>query len=333
MQHWDMPKIAVHFILLPDSLLLDWSGPAEALRIANKLCKARGLQEPFALHFHSPEPQVGSSVGALLTGLAPLPALNPALQAWVVLPGLIGTRVDVRARSTQQVVRWLSQLQLGQGIELVTICAGSVLAAHAGLLAHRRATSHHHHLEELCEVAPTCKVMANRVFVDDPPVYSSAGVTAGIDLILHRIQAVGGASLAAQVAQTMVVALRRGSQDPELSPFLRYRDHLHAGLHRVQDAVAENPREPWTVPSMAALANTSARHLARLFQEHAGIGPHEYVHRLRLELARTALASGKTVSQAAEYGGFTSDAQLRRAWKAHGLPGSPSTQSSRSAPV
>ena len=71
-----------------------------------------------------------------------------------------------------------------------------------------------------------CDVVANRVFLMDGPVSSSAGVTTGIDLFLHRITAVCGPALAAQVAQAMVVALRRGPNDPELSPFLCHRNHL-----------------------------------------------------------------------------------------------------------
>src|SRR5205823_14943422 len=134
------------------------------------------------------------------------------------------------------------------GVRLVTICAGALLAAHAGLLHGRRATTHHHHLEELRGVAPGCEVVANRVFVIDEHVASSAGVTTGIDLALHLIAQECGAALASQAAQTMVVALRRGANDPELSPFLAYRNHMHPALHRVQDAVSAEPQREWTVP-------------------------------------------------------------------------------------
>jgi transcriptional regulator GlxA family with amidase domain len=162
------------------------------------------------------------------------------------------------------------------------------------------------------------------VFVIDPPLYSSAGVTTGIDLMLHRIAESCGEALAAQVAQTMVVALRRGPHDPELSPFLAYRNHLHPALHRVQDAVSEEPQADWTVPRMAEVAHTSARHLTRLFVEHAGVAPLAYLRRLRLASAQLALQSGANVTRAAELSGFGSDTQLRRAWHQFGLAGSPS---------
>jgi len=169
-------------------------------------------------------------------------------------------------------------------------------------------------------------VVANRVFVEDAPVYSSAGVTTGIDLMLHRIASTCGEAIAAQVAQTMVVAMRRGPQDPELSPFLSYRNHLHPALHRVQDAIASQPAAPWNLARMAELACTSPRHLTRIFMEHAGIAPLAYLRRIRLALAQTALQSGSKVNQAAALAGFSSDTQLRRAWHqfaSGGLPSKP----------
>ncbi|KPU95009.1 AraC family transcriptional regulator [Variovorax paradoxus] len=323
------PLIRVVFVLLPGSLVLDWAGPAEALRIANQRLRATGAPPRFAIEFASPRPDTVGSVGIALTGLAPLPDLLTADgadgAAWVVLVGMPGDTIPIDTPETQDLLHWLRGLRLEAGrLELLTICAGSLLAAHAGALAGRRATTHHHHLDELRAVEPRCEVVGNRVFVLDPPVYSSAGVTTGIDLLLHRIADTCGEALAAQVAQTMVVALRRGPHDPELSPFLAYRNHLHAALHRVQDAVSERPQADWNVPRMAEVAHTSARHLTRLFVEHAGVAPLAYLRRLRLAAAQLALASGASVTRAAELSGFGSDTQLRRAWHQFGLPGSPS---------
>lgn len=314
----------VLFVLLPDSLILDWAGPAEALRIANRLLLLQGLPERFVLRFVSPCPQVISSVGVQLTGLIPLPE-HPLLGPhWVVLVGQPGARIEVQTPEAQALLHWLRGLRLQAGqVELVTICAGAVLAAHAGLLAGRRATTHHHHLDELQQTEPRCDVVANRVFVEDGAVFSSAGVTTGIDLVLHRISTLCGPALAAQVAQAMVVALRRGPSDPEMSPFLAYRNHMHPALHRVQDAVSQTPQAVWTVPRMAEVAHTSGRHLTRLFLAHADIAPLDYLRRIRLAVAQTALQSGRNVTQAAELAGFGSDTQLRRAWHQFGMGGTP----------
>lgn len=323
-----MRPIHVYFALLPHSLVLDWAGPAEALRIANQLLFGSGQPARFVLHFASPTPQSETSVGAMLTGLEPLPDSLPE-PAWVVLVGLPGQRIDVDTAQTRTLLHWLRGLRLAVGqLELVTVCAGAVLAAHAGLLTGRRATTHHQHLSELSQVDPRCDVTANRVFVADGPVHSSAGVTTGIDLLLHRISETCGPALAAQVAQAMVVALRRGPNDPEFSPFLHHRNHMHPALHRVQDAIGQQPQAPWNVPAMAEVAHTSPRHLTRLFLEHAGIAPLQYLRRIRLATAEAALQSGHNVTQAAELAGFTSDTQLRRAWHQFGRSGTPSQQGS-----
>lgn len=319
------PRIRVVFVLLPNSLVLDWAGPAEALRIANQQLRAGGQAERFAIEFASPSPTSTGSVGVTLSGLDPLPTCWDDGPAWIVLVGLPGDTVSTAGADAQALLRWLRGQRLEPGrLELVTICAGALLAAHAGALAGRRVTTHHHHLDELRRVEPRCDVVANRVFVIDPPLYSSAGVTTGIDLMLHRIADTCGGALAAQVAQTMVVALRRGPQDPELSPFLAHRNHLHPALHRVQDAVSEAPQDDWSVPRMAQVAHTSSRHLTRLFVEHAGVAPLEYLRRLRLATARLALDSGANVTRAAELAGFASDTQLRRAWRRFGAEGVPS---------
>lgn len=321
--------VKVYFVLLPNSLILDWAGPAEALRMANQALMRNGQAAKFALHFVSPLHSTASSVGVALDGLQPLPELNGIDTAtrthWVVLVGQAGDTLHIDSDASRAVLHWLRGLRLTTGqLELVTICAGAVLAAHAGLLAGRRATTHHQHLNELREAEPQCDVVANRVFVEDGPVYSSAGVTTGLDLVLHRICTECGPALAAQVAQTMVVALRRGPNDPELSPFLAYRAHMHPALHRVQDAVGHAPETGWTVPSMAAVAHTSPRHLTRLFLDHAGIAPLQYLRRIRLAVAQTALHSGRNVTQAAEMAGFSSDTQLRRAWHQFEAAGTPS---------
>ena len=325
--------IEVFFVLLPGSLILDWAGPAEAFRIANQVLKAGSKPARFRLRFIGPAAEVPTSVFINVTGIEPLPSALPD-PSWLVLVGMPGVRVDTQAPAARATIAWLRGLRPGQhGLRLVTICAGALLAAHAGLLQGRRATTHHQHLDELREAAPGCDVVANRVFVIDNAVASSAGITTGIDLALHLITQECGAALASQVAQTMVVALRRGPNDAELSPFLAYRNHLHAALHRVQDAVSAKPQLDWNVTRMAAKGHTSARHLARLFLEHADIAPLEYLRRIRLAAAQAALQSGRNVSQAAELAGFTSDTQLRRAWHQFGLEGTPSACSSTSRPL
>ena len=140
------------------------------------------------------------------------------------------------------------------------------------------------------------------------------GITAGIDLALHLIAEECGEALAATVAEDMVVYFRRTPSDPELSPFLVHRRHFHPAVHRVQDAILGRPAYDWNMASLASVGHTTERHLLRLFREHVGIPPLEYLRSIRLERARQALECGASVTRAAESAGFSSDQQLRRAW-------------------
>lgn len=316
------------FVLPRGSLILDWAGPAEAFRIANQEVRRGGpprRQDAFAMRFVAPAPSAQASVGALIAGLQPLPEQLPE-PAWVIVVGRTGTGDEPADEAeARAVVQWLRRVRPGRpGLRLVTVCAGALLAADAGLLAGRRVTTHHLDIEPLLAGHPGVKVERDRVFVRDGEVWSSAGVSCGIDLALHLVSEHCGAVVAARVAQRMAVALRRGPEDPQLSPFLAHRQHLNARLHGVQDAVSRAPREDWTAERMAQLVHTTPRTLNRLFAAHAGTTPLAYVRGIRIALARAALAAGSSVAQAAETAGFSSDLQLRRAWHAVGAPGAPS---------
>jgi transcriptional regulator GlxA family with amidase domain len=311
--------IEVLFVLLPDTLILDWAGLAR-----------QGKPAAFKLRFVGPQTGVPSSVGAQIAQIEPLPELLAA-PTWLVLLGYPDEAAQKYIAQVRQVTHWLrsvdKQLRApGSLHRLVTICAGALLAAQAGLLAHTRVATHHLELDELKRLEPLCDVQANRVFVIDDKrgVYSSAGITTGIDLAVHLIAQVCGEAIAARVAQVMVLPLRRGPNDPELSPFLQGRAHMHPGVHRVQDAVQAQPRADWSVTRMAEVACTSPRHLARLFDDHVGQAPLAYLRSIRLALAQQALAMGQSVGQAADMAGFSSDTQLRRAWHAVGKASTPS---------
>lgn len=303
--------IPVFFLLLPDTLLLDLAGPAEAFRLANRHLVAQGRPPSFDLRFVGAQPEQTSSVGLGLRDIQPLPASLPP-GCWLVLLGQTTTGLEAslgdrspawrasRARLHQQ---WFGQVPCNAPHRLITVCSGAVLAGDAGLLDNCRCTTHHELLAQLQALVPSAEVVNNRVFVIDGPqdhIATSAGVTAGIDLTLHLVARVCGEDLAAAVAQDMVVYLRRGPRDPELSPLLQHRNHLHPAVHRVQDAVSQRPQRDWTTKALAEVAHVTQRHLLRLFTEHAGVSASSYVELIRLEHARRALAGGASVGHAAE---------------------------------
>jgi transcriptional regulator GlxA family with amidase domain len=309
--------IPVFTVLPPRTLLLDVAGPMEVLRLANR--EQDSLR--FDIRYVSPTPRVASSIGLDLTGLEPLPEILPA-GALVVISGstsepLHADDKDAIAdpRNEALICDWLART-VTPSIQLVSICAGALLAARAGLLDGHECTTHFSYIELMRNLAPRARVLENRLFVESGQRLSSAGVTAGIDLMLHLVARKTSPACAVAVARQLVVYLRRGGADPQLSPWLEGRNHIHPAVHRAQDAVAADPRRAWTLEDLADIAAASPRHLSRLFNEHAAMSITDYVNRARITLAGDIMAGSRLdMESVAERAGFSSARQFRRAWR------------------
>lgn len=308
--------IPVFAVVPPRALLLDIAGPMEVLRRANL--------EQAAVHFSAayigPSEEVRSSTGLDLANIAPLPAHLPD-GALVVVSGAVdeplGAESDTKpgdAILEAKIIAWLRQT-IRPGVRLATICSGALLAARAGLLEGHECTTHHTLLPELVCLAPTARVRDNRLYVEDGERLTSAGVTAGIDLMLAIIATEVGHPVALAVARNLVVYLRRAGADPQLSPWLEGRNHIHPAVHRAQDAVGAEPSRNWSVEGLATIAATSPRNLSRLFNEHTGMSVTNYVNRMRIALARELIIGSRlNMESVAERIGFSSARQFRRAW-------------------
>lgn len=309
--------VPVFAALTQPTLLLDVAGPMEVLRLANLYQdKVR-----YEVRYVGPLSSVMTSIGIALTGIERLPEELPD-DAMVMLFGDVehvmtpegwpAPRRDTRG--ADEIVAWLKQVVQPQHT-VVTICAGALLAARAGLLDGCLCTTHYLDCEELARVAPRAKVVENRLFVEENGRYSSAGVTAGIDLMLHVVSQRLGHAIAAAIARYLVVYLRRSGAEPQISPWLEGRNHVHPTVHKVQDAIAKAPAEHWELEKLARVAGASSRHLTRLFQEHAGMSITDYKNGLRVALARQLLSqTDMDMEQVAEKAGFGSTRQMRRAW-------------------
>jgi transcriptional regulator GlxA family with amidase domain len=298
----------VVFALLPRVVLLDVAGPAEAFRNANTK-----VADSYRLRFVAATGSVQAAVGLELGRLESLPARLPD-GAIIVLTGIAGSSIRLEDPQTRALTDWLASGVTKNGL-LLCVCSGSVLAAKAGLLAGRECTTHFEHIEELRKVEPRARVLDNRIFVEDGAVFTSAGVTAGLDLALYVIGQQLGARVAAEVARDLVVYLRRSGSDPALSPWVSHRNHLHPAVHRVQDAVVRDPTAAWTARQLSSVACTSARNLARLFAEHAQCSPLDYVQLIRFAFAKELVTQSKwDLERVAAKAGFRSAQHLRRVW-------------------
>ncbi|TCN39668.1 transcriptional regulator GlxA family with amidase domain [Kribbella orskensis] len=200
----------------------------------------------------------------------------------------------------------------GRSTRVCSICTGAFILAEAGLLSGRRATTHWQHTKLLGSAYSDIAVEPDAIFVRDRQTYTSAGVTAGIDLALALLEEDHGEDLARRVAQSLVVFLQRPGGQSQFSPTLQGpRPHTPV-LRAVFDAVAADPAGEHSVPKLAALAAMSPRHLTRLFQEELGTTPARYVDAIRFDTAKAALEGGLTISEAAERAGYGNPESLRR---------------------
>jgi transcriptional regulator GlxA family with amidase domain len=314
-------QVCVYVLLPPRPLLLDVAGPLEVLRQANQLQR----RVRFDVHYVACTQQLQSSIGLTLANIEPLPSDLPQ-GAWVMLCGDVDeTLVDARGliqweseqdtAQTERIVEWL-QRSAGPSHRIISICSGALLAARAGLLDGRLCTTHHSSCAELARLAPKARVVDNRLFVEDGPCCSSAGITTGVDLMLHLVTQLLGHYCTVAIARYLVVYLRRDGNEPQLSPWLEGRNHTHPAIHKAQDAIAGAPAADWTPARLKGLCSLSPRHISRLFHQHTGMTVIDYRNRLRISLAQELLRQTRLdMEHVAERSGFASSRHMRRVWR------------------
>jgi transcriptional regulator GlxA family with amidase domain len=313
-------QIPVYVLIPPRLLLLDVAGPLEVLRRANQL----QTEAHFDVCYIGPSPLLRTSINLTVSGIEPLPQTLPP-GAWIVLagdvekimcwgsPGPDNPTSDLADEA--RIIQWL-RTAIQPDHKLISICSGALFAGRAGLLDGRACTTHHTCCADLAKLAPKARVLEDRLYVEDGNCYSSAGITTGVDLMLHLVGRLIGQVHAVAVARYLVVYLRRSGGDPQLSAWLDGRNHMHPAVHRVQDVIASDPTKSWSLGKLARMAGLSSRHLSRLFHEHVGMSFVDYNNRLRVSLARELLSQTRLdMERVAERAGFSSSRQLRRAWR------------------
>jgi transcriptional regulator GlxA family with amidase domain len=303
--------ITMLVLLPPDTLLLDVAGPMEVFRRAN----LEQAAVRFDYRYLATAPEQETSIGLTVSGLEPLPESLPE-DAWIVISGSL-TAPEARARNRaalEAMTRWL-RISFRPGMTLVTICSGALLAAEAGLFEGHQCTTHAACTAELAQRSPLAQVLDNRLFVEDRNRYSSAGISTGIDLALHIVAQLTTPGVALSIARQMVVYMRRSGKDPQLSPWLAGRNHVHPAIHRAQDAIVAEPAADWSLARLGAVAHLSERHLTRLFREQTGMAVIDYVNMIRVNLvAEMLVGSTLAMDEVAARAGFSSPRHLRRVW-------------------
>ncbi len=294
----------VIFLLVPSVHLLDLSGPAQSFYEANELGGS------YELMFVSNHVKLRSAQGLMLSDLLPLPELHS--QDTIIVPGILSDTID---HLSGLPMTWLQQAdQLN--CRICSICSGSFVLAQSGILNGRKSTTHWKLTTKLQENFPQTQVLENRLFVRDDHIMTSAGESSGIDLSLTLISEDQGALVSGRVAREMVVYMRREGYAKQDSLFVTYRNHIHQGVHKIQDWIANHPQQNPSVESLASVAGMSARNLTRVFRQVTGTTVRSYVNKIKMEIAKSLLDDqNRTIENVAYACGFEHPRQFRRVWK------------------
>ncbi|MBP1821167.1 GlxA family transcriptional regulator [Mycobacterium sp. OAE908] len=291
----------VVFVVFDGMTLLDVAGPAEVFAEANRFGAS------YRVSMASVDGQdVLTSVGVRLAVSAPIASVKQ-VDTVVVSGGdnLVGRPIDPQLVAAVAALRPRTR-------RMASICTGSFILAQTGLLDGRRATTHWRQTALMSRAYPSINVEPDAIFVRDGDVYTSAGVSAGIDLALALVEDDHGPDLSRDVARSLVVYLKRAGGQSQFSVLVESRAPERSQLRRVTDAIAADPGADHTVKMLAAQASLSTRQLTRLFQSELGTTPARYVEMIRIDAARSALDAGRSVADSARLAGFGSAETLRR---------------------
>ncbi|MBY5929549.1 helix-turn-helix domain-containing protein [Halomonas sp. DP8Y7-3] len=298
-------SLRVSIVLVPGMVPLDLVGPWQVLRSAS-------IRQPFEIDFIGPRSQFDWMGPLSLSGIAPLPDSLGDCHLLLV-PGQY--RAAMEADAQDEVVRWLRSVA-PQARAVMSVCSGTLLLAQAGLLDGRRCTTHHQLLDRLRCLAPRALVQQDCIFTEDRGLFTSAGISTGIDTMLHWLTRVVGHDIVVTVARDMVLYLRRSGQEPQLGVWLTGRNHVDQRIHRLQDRIAAAPADTWSMSLMARESAMGERHLRRRFVELTGMSALDYLARIRLQLARQLMQeSSLSLAAIAEKVGVSDEHQLRRLWQ------------------
>ena len=230
---------------------------------------------------------------------------------------LIVTGIDEPddARRDPHLLRWLARMAPGVR-RIVGLCTGTFVLAEAGLLDGRRATTHWMDCDELARRFPGITVERDPIYVRDGAVWTSAGSTAGLDLVLALVEDDMGRRLALQVAQRMVIFLKRPGGQAQFSAMLSTQMAAREPLRDLQAWIAEHPEGPLSVEALAQRVSMSPRNFFRVFVREVGMTPGRFVERVRVEAARRLLEdTTRATADIAAVCGFGTTETMRVAFR------------------
>lgn len=309
--HSASPTITVDIVVYPGFKAMEAVGPMSVFEYANLHRARRGQPPGYDVRIASS--RVGPVRSDTLMSLDATKALDPHPLALPDNAIIVGARhIDAALAEGGAIVDWIAAVA-PRVKQLTALCSGAFFLAAAGVLDGRRATTHWSVAERLKERFPAIEVDADAIFVHSGKVWTSAGVTAGVDLALALVERDFGRALALEVATEMVVYLKRPGGQSQFSAHLLSERTARPTIRELQAWILDNLDQRLSVARLAQQALMSERHFARVFQQEVGLSPQEFVEACRFERATQLLADAalplKTVAARASFG---DEARMRR---------------------
>jgi len=288
-----------------DVTLLDVSGPLEVLHQAN-----RGTARYETVLVSPTGGNVRTSTGLTLADTV-APADVDHVDT-VVIAGAdhLAVQVPVDVRDTVAVLA-------DRADRIASVCTGAFVLAALGALDGRRATTHWRHAATLARQHPKIHVEPDALHITDGQYVTSAGISAGIDLMLALVEADHGAEVAREVARELVVFMQRPGGQSQFSTAIATPPAKSDPLRQATAAVIADPAADHSLPTLAHQVAVSPRHLTRLFQLELQTTPGRWIERVRLDRAQQLILDGHSITSAARHSGLGSDETLRRAFARH----------------
>ncbi|RSZ60457.1 helix-turn-helix domain-containing protein [Massilia atriviolacea] len=311
-----MKTTDIWLLVVPGFVLLDATGPAQVFASANDEARDAGLPPPYRIRMTAPGGgAVASSCGVAILA-EPLPAAGAALAgSTLIVSGGRGMEA-AGGPHDQDVLPWVRRAA-ARVARCCSVCNGAFVLARAGLLDGRRAVTHWRDAALLQAQFPAIEVQDDAIYIKDGPLYTSAGIAAGMDLALSLVAEDLGRAVSLAVAKRMVVFFKRPGGQRQFSSQLLAQDDPQDVHGRLSAWLRPRLHQRIDVEQMAAACALSVRTLHRQLRQAAGLSPAQLLLRLRMEAACGLLERpGMTVKRAASQSGFGSEYNLRRAFAA-----------------
>ncbi|MGH8373004.1 MAG: GlxA family transcriptional regulator [Gammaproteobacteria bacterium] len=294
----------------PDAQILDITGPLEVFGRSARWLRDKGVTSKLAYTVELVAAQAGpvsTSSGISLVAERSYRQISRA--DTLLIAGGIGCHPVME---DQDILRWIRRMA-PKVSRVASVCTGALVLARAGLLENRSATTHWDYIEELTAISDTIRVQEDAIYVRDGNVYTSAGVTAGMDMSLAMVESDWGQPVALAVAQELVMFLKRPGGQSQFSSHLAAQFSEDDKLRELQLWILDHLDQELSVPRLSARAAMSERNFARRFTAGVGMTPAQYVSRARLEAARRKLEENNLqISQVARHCGFGTEETMRR---------------------